>query len=99
MRDTRARAACLTFSTSTAPYSARPRATSMRGLATKSTAPSASASSVTAAPASVSEDTISTGIGRSRIRLRRKVRPSMRGISTSRVSTSGASCLIFSRAI
>jgi len=53
---------------------------------------------VTAAPDSVSDDTITTGIGRNRIRLLRKVKPSMRGISTSRVSTSGSSFLIFSRA-
>ena len=57
-----------------------------------------SASSVISAPASVSDDTITTGIGRRRIRLRRKVTPSMRGISTSSVSTSGFSVLIFSRA-
>src|SRR3990167_5804789 len=38
-------------------------------------------------------------IGRRRIRLRRNVMPSMRGISMSSVSTSGASCLIFSRAM
>jgi hypothetical protein len=47
---------------------------------------------------SVSDDTITTGMGRNRIRLLRKVRPSILGISTSRVSTSGLSRLIFSRA-
>ena len=41
---------------------------------------------------------MTTGMGRSRMRLRRKARPSMRGISTSSVSTSGFSGLIFSRA-
>jgi hypothetical protein len=46
----------------------------------------------------VSEDTITTGIGRSRMRLRRKVTPSIFGISTSSVMTSGFSDLIFSRA-
>src|ERR1035438_3284615 len=74
-------------------------ATSTFGLDTKSTAPSSSARSVVCAPRSVSEDTMMTGIGRRRIRLDRKVSPSMRGISTSSVSTSGFSALIRSRAI
>ncbi len=69
-----------------------------RGLVTKSTAPSSSARKVISEPRSVSDDTITTGIGRSRIRRSRKSRPSMRGISTSRVSTSGLCCLISSRA-
>ena len=47
----------------------RPSATPIFGLATKSTAPSSSARSVTSAPRSVSVTTITTGIGRSRIRL------------------------------
>src|SRR5688572_23587622 len=41
---------------------------------------------------------MTTGIGRSRIRFSRKVMPSMRGISTSSVMTSGLRLLIFSRA-
>ncbi len=41
---------------------------------------------------------MTTGMGRRRIRLRRKVSPSMRGISTSSVSTSGLSWRIISRA-
>ena len=71
---------------------------SILGFATKSIAPSSSARSVTSAPRCVSEETITTGIGRSRIRFSRNVRPSMRGISTSSVITSGLSALIFSRA-
>ena len=50
------------------------------------------ACSVTSAPRSVNVDTITTGIGRRRIRLAtRKSMPSMRGISTSSVITSGLS--------
>jgi len=52
-----------------------------------------------AAPRSVSVETITTGIGRSRISLPRKSMPSMRGISTSSVITSGFSSRIISRAI
>src|ERR1019366_2642937 len=74
-------------------------ARSTLGLETKSTAPSSSARSVVWAPCSVSEDTMITGMGRRRIRLARKVRPSMRGISTSSVSTSGLSALMRSRAM
>jgi hypothetical protein len=40
-------------------------------------------------PFPVREETITTGIGRSRINFSRKSMPSMRGISTSSVSTSG----------
>src|SRR6202162_1249011 len=75
-----------------------PCATSTTGLATKSTAPKLSASSATAAPCCVSDEHMTTGMGRNRMRLRRNARPSMRGISTSSVSTSGLSDLIFSRA-
>ena len=46
----------------------------------------------------VRDETITTGIGRSRIRLVKNVTPSIFGISTSSVSTSGFSFLIFSRA-
>ncbi len=73
-------------------------ATSTLGLETKSTAPSSSALSVVSAPRCVSDETMTTGMGRSRMRLARKVKPSMRGISTSSVSTSGFVSLIFSRA-
>src|SRR6185437_12776055 len=92
-------AACLTLAQISSALSPKLDARSLLGLARKSTAPSSSARSVTSAPSVVSDDTITTGIGRSRIRFSRKVRPSMRGISTSSVSTSGSSCLIFSRAI
>jgi len=76
-----------------------PAARSIFGLVTKSTAPSSIACKVTSAPCSVSDDTITTGIGRRRIRFSRKVRPSIFGISTSSVSTSGFSVLIRSRAM
>jgi hypothetical protein len=68
------------------------------GLATKSIAPSSSARIVVSAPRSVSVDTITTGIGRRRIRRSRKSRPSIFGISTSSVSTSGFIARIISRA-
>ncbi len=67
-----------------------PSATPTLGLATKSMAPSSSARSVTSVPRSVSIDTITTGVGRSRISLARKSMPSMSGISTSSVITSGS---------
>ncbi len=68
------------------------------GLVTKSTAPSSSARMVMSEPRSVSVDTISTGIGRSRISFSRNSSPSIFGISTSSVSTSGLVCLMRSRA-
>src|SRR5688572_15376944 len=71
---------------------------SIFGLATKSIAPSSSARKVTSAPCWVSEETITTGIGRRRIRFSRNVMPSMRGISTSSVMTSGLRLLMRSRA-
>ena len=58
-----------------------------------STAPASSACSSVSDPASVSDEHITTGIGRCAISLRRKVMPSMRGISTSSVMTSGISSL------
>ena len=68
------------------------------GLVTKSMAPSSSARSVISPPRSVRDDTITTGMGRRRISFSRKSSPSMRGISTSSVSTSGLWRLISSRA-
>ena len=59
------------------------------GLGMTSTAPASSASSSVAEPASVSVEQMITGIGRCAMILRRKVMPSMRGISTSRMMTSG----------
>src|SRR5690606_17254390 len=61
-------------------------------------APSSSARNVVSPPRSVSDDTITTGIGRSRMSFSRKSSPSIRGISTSSVRTSGLCCLISSRA-
>lgn len=70
----------------------------MRGLVTMPAAPAANACMVVSAPCSVSVEQITTGVGRSAMILRRKVTPSMRGISTSSTITSGQSCFIFSRA-
>ena len=53
---------------------------------------------VTSAPRSVRVEIITTGMGRNRIKRPRKSIPSMRGISTSRVMTSGLSSRIISRA-
>lgn len=64
----------------------------------KSTAPSDSACSVVSAPRSVSEEIMTTGVGRRRMRFSRNTSPSIRGISTSSVITSGLRRLIFSRA-
>src|SRR3990172_7658367 len=75
-----------------------PVAMSSLGLAMKSTAPSSSARNVTSDPLSVSVETITTGIGRSRISFSRKSSPSILGISTSRVSTSGFNSRIIWRA-
>ncbi len=80
-------------------YSSMPLCIDIFGLVTKSIAPSSRARKVISEPRSVSEDTITTGIGRRRISFSRKSRPSMRGISTSSVSTSGLVCLIKSRAM
>lgn len=65
----------------------------------KSTAPSSSARSVVAQPSLVSDEIINTGIGRNFISRSRNVRPSIRGISTSSVTTSGERALIFSQAM
>ena len=93
-----ARAAMRILSAMSSASACSPSATPSLGLATKSTAPSSSARKVTSAPRSVSVETISTGIGRSRISLPRKSMPSMRGISTSSVITSGLRLRIISRA-
>lgn len=53
------------------------------------TAPAASASIVTCAPFSASDEQMITGVGCSAMIFFRKVNPSMRGISMSRMSTSG----------
>src|SRR4029077_11836550 len=67
---------------------------SLVGLATKSTAPISSALIVTSALAWVNDEIMTTGSGLSSMTLRRKDKPSMRGISTSSVMTSGLSSLI-----
>ncbi len=61
------------------------------GLVMTSTAPADSACREVSAPFWVSEEQITTGVGRSLMILRRKVMPSMRGISTSSTITSGHS--------
>jgi hypothetical protein len=58
-------------------------------LPTTATAPAASASSATLLPVGVSVEQMTVGMGRSAICWRRKVRPSMPGISMSSSSTSG----------
>ena len=65
------------------------------GLVMKSTAPSASPSSVSRPPLVVRELTSTTGIRWSFTIYRSAVRPSIRGISRSRVMTSGFACGIF----
>ena len=59
------------------------------GLAMKSIAPSSSAPKVTPAPASVIEESISTRQGRSSMMRSRHASPSIPGICTSNVTTSG----------
>ena len=80
-------------------YSRMPSVIDILGLVTKSVAPNSSARMVISEPRSVSVETITTGIGRKRIKRSRKSKPSILGISTSSVSTSGLSCLIISRAM
>ena len=98
-RRTDACAAMRSLAVRSAASARRPSAMPTLGLATKSTAPSSSARKVACAPRSVSVDTITTGIGRRRIRRSRKSSPSMRGISTSSVITSGSRSRISSRAM
>ena len=97
-RRTCATAATRILSTICAAKSLSPLASPTRGLATKSTAPNSRAFMVTSAPRSVSVEIITTGVGRRRIKRPRKSMPSMRGISTSRVMTSGSNSRIISRA-
>src|SRR5450830_1878040 len=94
-----AAAAIRIFSTICADNSLKPSATPILGLATKSTAPNSSAFIVTSAPRSVKVEIMTTGIGRKRISRPKKSMPSMRGISMSRVRTSGFSSRIISLAI
>src|SRR5699024_12612251 len=80
-------------------YSMRPSRIPNFGLVTKSIAPNSKARKVMSEWRSVKDETITTGIGRKRIKRSKKSSPSMRGISTSKVNTSGAYCLISSLAI
>ncbi len=91
-------AAMRTFSVSTRTASFNAIPSVRRGLWTKSTAPSSSARSAASDPSDVRLDSISTGIGRSRIRRSRKSSPSIFGIWMSRMSTSGSSVRIISLA-
>ena len=88
---TRARAADLTASRSRAEASTSAWRVSTRGFGTMSTAPASSASNVNCDPSSVPAEQMTTGIGRCAMILRRKVRPSIRGISMSSTMTSGSS--------
>jgi hypothetical protein len=97
-RLTRALAAIRILSAISREASFRPWLIPSFGLVTKSTAPNSNALRVTSAPRSVSVDTITTGIGRSRMIFSRKSSPSILGISTSSVSTSGSRLRIISRA-
>lgn len=94
-----ARAAARILSAIWSAYSFMPSRMPSLGLATKSTAPSSSARSVASEPRSVSEEIMTTGVGRRRMSFSRKSRPSIFGISTSSVSTSGLVCLMRSRAM
>jgi hypothetical protein len=87
----RALAAAFTASQMRIRDSIRASATPIFGLRMMSTAPASRAWSRVSDPASTSDEHITTGIGCWAISLRRKVMPSMRGISTSRVMTSGIS--------
>jgi hypothetical protein len=90
------RAAPLIFSASSRVMS--PTVYDEPGLQSTSTAPAARASIARSPPRGVRLLTTITGRGWNFISLRRKVRPSMRGISMSRVSTSGLRARIWSRA-
>ena len=81
------------------PSSTVPEVTSTLGFVTKSTAPSSNARIAVWQPFSVREETMTTGIGLARISFSRNASPSIRGISTSKVSTSGCRLLIFSQAM
>ena len=89
VRRRRARDAARTRSTSAGPNSSIASEIAPSGLAMKSTAPSCIASSVTSAPAAVSDETMTTGQGRSTMIRSRHAKPSRFGMCTSRVTTSG----------
>jgi len=92
-------AAAFTTETSSSELSVRNCLSPSLGLVTIATAPAAIASMVVWTPFSVRVEQMTTGVGRSAMILRRKVMPSMRGISTSRTITSGHCCFMRSMAI
>ncbi len=83
-------AAARTVRTSSGAMSWMPSDTAPSGLGMKSTAPRRRAFSVASAPSAVREETITTGQGRSTMIRSRHSRPSIWGMCTSRVTTSGA---------
>ena len=85
----RERAAAFSVCTSSRRDSSRNCFSPSRGLDTTATAPADSASSAISLPWVVSVEQITVGMGQSAISWRRKVRPSMPGISMSSSSTSG----------
>ena len=97
-RFNRTAAACRTFSIRSGAISSIRSDTAPDGLATKSMAPSRSASSVASAPSAVIEETMITGHGCSIMMRSRQARPSISGMWTSRVTTSGTAPAIEARA-
>ncbi|MNI44620.1 hypothetical protein D3C73_990020 [compost metagenome] len=93
--ETLARAAPFTVWRICSACSARWSAAPILGLRMMSTAPASSACISVSEPVSVSDEHITTGIGCCDISLRRKVMPSICGISTSSVMTSGISSRSF----
>ena len=93
-RRTLAWLAARTAASSSAALSLRKSFRPSLGLVMIETAPAASAAIVVSAPFSVSVEQITTGVGRSAMIFLRKVMPSMRGISTSRMMTSGQACFM-----
>src|SRR3954471_11080037 len=91
-------AAALTLAVISQRSAGSPSTRPTTGLATKSIAPISNARRAISAPFCVSDDIITTGIGRNAMIFSRNASPSMRGISISSVSTSGLSVLIMSRA-
>ena len=93
-----ARAAAFTASTRCDEASSKNRFTPIFGLVMMLRAPAANACMVVSAPCSVNEEHTTTGVGRVPMTCLRKEIPSMRGISTSNVMTSGHSFFMCSMA-
>jgi hypothetical protein len=91
----RAFAASFTFSMISSAAVASHVVMSPWGLQMKSTAPRSSAWSVTSQASAVMPEIITTGNGDTRMRWSRSVSPSTRGMTTSRVTTSGRSATTF----